>query len=569
MRLATWIIPDHAITNEALEVARQLDLPLSIAQVLTRKGLLEIEGVRSFLYPRLRDLSDPFDLDGMGRAVERIFAAIERNERIVLYGDYDVDGVTSVTLLYRVLNIFGATVSTFLPHRLDEGYGLSEEGVDRCLASHRPELFVALDCGTSSGDRIRSIESTGVNVIVIDHHEAKDRTPDCCAFVNPKTGSRGFEYLCTVGLVFKLCHAMMKMRRSPAIDLKKYLDLVALGTIADLAPLVEENRTLVYHGLRQMEQTEWIGLKALMEVAAVNTPIRPSDVGFRLGPRLNSAGRLGVAQDALNLLLADAREKALSLARELDWQNRDRQSVEKQTLDEASRQIATLFVPERDGAIVVGAKGWHPGVVGIVASRLMKLHYRPTIVIGFDETGDGKGSGRSVHGVSLVKALEECAEYLVQYGGHEMAAGIRLSFDRFETFAAAFQTVVIKQLAVELMQPKMEFDAEVSGDDLHLRFLEAHDLLQPFGIGNPQPLFLLRNVVPLGEPRILKEKHRLYRFRHGNCELTAIHFSSAQHTLPKPPWDIAFHIEANRYQGRLQLQIQVEALRSALKDEGC
>jgi single-stranded-DNA-specific exonuclease len=565
MRLATWIFPEPAFSNEELEVSRELDLPPAIAGILTRKGLLQIENARSFLHPRLRDLSDPYELAGMSRAVDRIFTAIDRNERIVLYGDYDVDGVTSVTFLYRVLKSLGATVSTFLPHRLDEGYGLSEEGVDRCLTSHRPELFVALDCGTSSADRIRAIESTGVSVIVIDHHEANERVPDCCAFVNPKNGSSGFEYLCTVGLVFKLCHAMMKTRRSQMIDLKKFLDLVALGTVADLVPLVAENRTLVYHGLRQMEQTDWIGLRALMDVAAVRTPIRPSDVGFRLGPRLNAAGRLGVAQDALNLLLADEQGKALSLARELDWQNRDRQSVEKQTLDEASRQIDTLFVPERDGAIVVGAKGWHPGVVGIVASRLMKLHHRPTIVIGFAESGDGKGSGRSVHGVSLVKALEECAEYLVQYGGHEMAAGVRLSFDRLETFAAAFRTVVVKQLAIEMMNPKLELTAEVSGDDLNLTLLAAHDLLQPFGIGNPQPLFCLRRVTPIGEPRILKERHRLYRFRHGKHEMNAIHFSSAQHPLPTPPWDIAFRIEANHYQDRLQLQLQVEAMRTALK----
>jgi single-stranded-DNA-specific exonuclease len=563
MPAVNWILPEQSFLRCTAEMTRELDLPQPIAGILARKGLSEFESARSFLYPRLRDLNDPFKLDGMNRAVERLFSAIDRHERIVLYGDYDVDGVTSVTFLYRVLRILGASVATFLPHRLEEGYGLSAEGVDRCLASNRPELFVALDCGTSSVDRIRTIESTGVDVIVVDHHEAKERWPDCCAFVNPKTGASGFEYLCTVGLVFKLCHAMMKTRRSPAIDLKRYLDLVALGTVADLVPLVEENRLLVHHGLRQMEQTEWIGLRQLMQIAGVDRPIRPSDVGFRLGPRLNAAGRLGVAQDALDLLLADDEGRATALARELDGQNRDRQTMEKRTLDEAARQIDTLFLPERDGAIVLGAKGWHPGVVGIVASRLMKLHHRPTIVIGFDESGDGKGSGRSVHGVSLVKALDECAEHLVQYGGHEMAAGVRLSFDRLEAFAAAFRSVVIKQLAIELMKPQLELTVEISGNDLNLRLLAAHDLLQPFGIGNPQPLFFLRKVVPLGEPRILKEKHRLYRFRHGDRELTAIHFSGAQYVLPNPPWDIAFRIEGNYYRDRLQLQLQVEALRSA------
>jgi single-stranded-DNA-specific exonuclease len=567
MHLATWIISEHSRLERAVEVARELDLPETLAGVLADKGLLEAETARTFLYPRLRDLSDPFELAGMQNAVDRIFVAIDRRERIVLYGDYDVDGITSLTLLCRVLGTLGAIVSTFLPHRLEEGYGLSEEGVERCLATNRAQLFVALDCGTSSADRIRAIEARGIDVIVIDHHEAKERIPECCAFVNPKNRSKQssckFEYLCTVGLVFKLCHAMLKVRRSPAIDLKKFLDLVALGTVADLVPLVDENRTLVFHGLRQMEQTEWIGLKALMDVADVKAPIRPSHVGFRLGPRLNAAGRLGVAQDSLELLLASDNERAFSLARELDWQNRDRQSVEQQTLDEASRQLDALFVPERDAAIVVGAKGWHPGVVGIVASRLMKLYHRPTIVIGFDESGDGKGSGRSVYGVSLVKALEECADHLIQFGGHEMAAGIRLSFDRLESFATAFRTVVIKQRALELMKPRLELTAEVAGADLNLKLLAGHDLLQPFGMGNPQPLFFLRKVVPLGEPRVLKEKHRLYNFRHANREFRAIHFGGARFPLPKPPWDVAFHIEANHYQDRMQLQLQVEALRSS------
>jgi len=558
-----WIIPEYTQIQKAIEVARELDLPETLATVLAGMGLLETEQVRLFLFPRLRDLRDPLELNGMRQAVDRIFQAIDREERIVLYGDYDVDGVTSVTFLYRVLTALGAEVGTFLPHRLEEGYGLSEEGVERCLAAHRPRLFIALDCGTSSADQVRAIESSSVDVIVVDHHEVKKRLPECCAFVNPKTGP-DYHYLCTVGLVFKLCHAMLKVRRSPAIDLKQFLDLVALGTVADLVPLVEENRILVHHGLRQMEQTEWIGLQALMEVAGVNAPIRSSHVGFRLGPRLNAAGRLGMAQDALELLLAEEKEQASSLARKLDWQNRDRQLVEQQTLDEALSQLTAGFVPERDAAIVVGAKGWHPGVVGIVASRLMKQYHRPTVVIGFNESGNGRGSGRSVPGMSLVKVLEECAPHLDQFGGHEMAAGVHLSFDRFEPFAMAFRAVVQRLLTPELREPRLELSGELSGDDLDLKLLAGHELLQPFGIGNPQPLFFLRGVMPLDEPRILKEKHRLYSFRHRNRELRAIHFSGARFPLPKPPWDVAFRLEANHYQNRLQLQLHVEGVRTSL-----
>ncbi len=556
-----WSFPEPIQLESALAVSRQLDLVPGLACILAKMGLVEEPQVRQFLFPRLRDLRDPLEIPGIQKAVERIFESIDRHETVVLYGDYDVDGVTSVALLDRLLKAFGADVRSFLPHRLDEGYGLSEEGVQRCLTLHAPKLLIALDCGTTAADRIGEIEASGVDVVVVDHHEAKGRLPICRAFVNPKMGS-SYRYLCTAGLVFKLCHALLRARRLPDFDLKKCLDLVALGTIADLVPLIDENRTFVHHGLRQLEQTVWPGLRALIEVAGVTSPIRPAHVSFRLGPRLNAAGRVGVAQDALDLLLADDAEKAFLLARSLDWQNRDRQSVEQKTLDEVLQQLAQSFEPERDAAIVVGSRGWHPGVVGIVASRLTKQFHRPSVVIGFDDSGEGKGSGRSVPGLSIVKALEECGEYLLQFGGHEMAAGVRIGFDQLESFSAAFRAAARRALTPELLMPRLLLDAELTGQDINLRFLNCHDMLQPFGIGNPQPLFFIRSVAPAGEPRLLKEKHRLFTLRHGSSLLRAIHFNGAALPLPRPPWDIAFYLEANNYQNRVQLQLHVEALRS-------
>lgn len=557
-----WSFPEPMQLEGALAVSRRLDLAPGLARILAKMGLVEERQARQFLFPRLRDLRDPLEIGGMQKAVDRIFQSIDRHETVVLYGDYDVDGVSSVALLHRVLKAFGGNVRVFLPHRLEEGYGLSEEGVHRCLAIHLPRLLVALDCGTTAADRIGEIEASGIDVIVLDHHEAKGRVPVCRAFVNPKIGSSN-HYLCTTGLVFKLCHALLRGRRIPDFDLKKYLDLVALATIADLVPLVDENRTFVYHGLRQLEQTEWIGLRALMQVAGVTPPIRPAHVSFRIGPRLNAAGRVGVAQDALELLLAEDAEKAGLLARSLDWQNRDRRSVEQKTLEEVLQHLARTFVPDRDAAIVVGSRGWHPGVVGIVASRLTKQFHRPSVVIGFDDSGEGKGSGRSVPGLSIVKALEECGEYLLQFGGHEMAAGVRLGLDQLESFSTAFRAAARRMLTPELLKPRLELDAELTGQDINLRFLNCHDLLQPFGIGNPQPLFFIRSVAPAGEPRLLKEKHRLFTLRHGSSLLSAIHFNGARFPLPEPPWDIAFYLEANNYQNRVQLQLHVEALRSA------
>ena len=556
-----WSFPDPFLQEGAKALARELDLEPAFASILARMGFGEEATARQFLYPRLRNLRDPFEIGGICPAVDRLFIAVDNRQKIVLYGDYDVDGVTSVALLYRVLKAFGANVRAFLPRRLEEGYGLSDEAVQRCMATCSPRLLVALDCGTGAAERISGIESCGVDVIVVDHHEANGRLPNCRAFVNPKTGP-DYHYLCTAGLVFKLCHALLRRRRLPGLDLKQYLDLVALATVADLAPLIHENRTFVQYGMRQLERTAWIGLESLMQIAGVTPPIRPEDISFRLGPRLNAAGRVGVAQDALDLLLAEEKESADALARNLDWQNRDRQTVEQRTLGEALQQLSETFLPERDAAIVVASRSWHPGVVGIVASRLMKEFHRPTLVIGFDEFGKGKGSGRSVPGLSLVKTLEECAAHLSQFGGHDMAAGVKLEYDQLASFSAAFRTAAKRILTPDLLQPRLELAAELSGAEINLRLFSCHEMLQPFGMGNPQPLFFIRSAGPAAEPKLLREKHRLLRLRHGSSLLKAIHFNGAKIPLPEPPWDVAFYLEANNYQNRIQIQLQVEAIRS-------
>jgi single-stranded-DNA-specific exonuclease len=557
-----WSFPDPTPQENASILARRLDLEPVFASLLARMGLAEEETARQFLFPRLRNLRDPFEIAGIRLAVDRIFVAIDTRQKIVLYGDYDVDGVTSVALLYRVLKAFGADVHSFLPHRLEEGYGLSEEAVQRCLETFSPRLLVALDCGTSAAESISGIESCGVDVIVVDHHEPNVRPPNCRAFVNPKTGA-DYHYLCTAGLVFKLCHALLKKRQLPGLDLKQYLDLVAIATVADLVPLIHENRTLVHHGLRQLERTAWIGLESLMQIAGVTPPIRPGHVSFRLGPRLNAAGRVGVAQDALDLLLAEGKESADVLARNLDWQNRDRQTVEQRTHCEALQQLSKTFLPERDAAIVVASYSWHPGVVGIVASRLMKEFHRPTLVIGFDDLGQGKGSGRSVPGLSLVKTLGECAAHLSQFGGHDMAAGVKLEYGQLASFSEAFRAAAKKVLTPDLLEPRLQLAAELSGTEINFRLLNCHEMLQPFGIGNPQPLFFIRSVTPAAESKLLREKHRLLRLRHGAALLSAIQFNGAKIPLPEPPWDVAFYLEANNYQNRIQLRLQVEAIRSA------
>jgi single-stranded-DNA-specific exonuclease len=557
----TWDLSATSQHSDLGALAAELRLPISILRLLGRRGFQDATAIRGFLWPRLRELSDPFLLLGMRAAVERIFQALDRQEQIVLYGDYDVDGITSLTLLARVLQAYGTTPALFLPMRVEEGYGLSAVGVSRCLQTYQPRLLIALDCGTSSADRIAEMEAAGVDVVVIDHHEVQQALPKCSAFINPKIGPE-HRYFCTVGLVFKLCHALLKERRLPNLDLKQYLDLVAIGTIADLVPLVAENRVLVYHGLKQLETTRWIGVKTLMQVAGISFPVRPDDVGFRIGPRLNAAGRLGLAEAALNLLLTSDDAVAASLATELDKQNRARQELEQQTFDAACRLLEQDPDFASHCAIVVGEAGWHPGVVGIVAARLVRQYYRPALVIGFDEVGIGKGSGRSIPGFSLVQALHGCCDSLTQYGGHEMAAGFSLPFEQLAVFAGAFRAFAKKNLSVEQLAPKLRIEALVNGNDLNYDFLVAHERLQPFGLGNSQPLFLLERGEPTGDIKLLKEKHRVFGLRHKGRLLRAIEFNFSE-PLPAPPWDVAFYLEPAIYRDQIQIQLRVAGIRTS------
>lgn len=559
--LPRWIFPDNP-PPEARALADQLDVAPFVAELLWSRGFRSSEEASLFLDPKLKSLRDPFLLPNMGVAIERIAAAIARRERIVLYGDYDVDGVTSITLLTRVLRAYGAAVECFLPSRIEEGYGLSVEGVRRCVSTLQPQLLIAVDCGTSSAAEIAALRADGVEVVVFDHHECKEGLPDCVAVVNPKLGSE-FHHLCSVGIVFKAAHALLKSQPLPGLDLREFLDLVALGTVADLVPIRDENRIFVKRGLLQLEDSRWAGVRALVDVAGLRLPYSPSHVGFGLGPRLNAAGRLGTAQEALELLLTEDPSRARTLAHSLDLQNRERRMVEDSVLQQAEAQLAAYFDPAQHAAIVVGETGWHPGVVGIVASRLMKRHHRPTLVIGFDEQGLGKGSGRSIEGLSLVEALTGCGVYLDKFGGHEMAAGVTLQRDRFTEFRDAFAASAAATLSAEQLQPVLRIDALLALREIDLELLRQHEALQPFGMANPQPVFAARGVTLVGEPRVMKEKHLSLSLRQGNREQRAVWFGGAEQPLPRGPWDVAFQIERNEYQGRVSTQIQIKALRSA------
>ena len=500
----------------------------------------------------------------MGAAIARILAALDSHERIVLFGDYDVDGVTSLALLAEMLCAYGATPELFLPLRMEEGYGLSHESVERCLEQLRPQLLIAIDCGTASAIEIAELKKRGVDVIVVDHHEPKSQLPDCVAIVNPKADSTSaFHYLCSVGIVFKLCHALLKARPLPEFDLKSKLDLVALGTVADVVPLVEENRLMVQRGAIEIGRMSRIGLRKLMRVSGVRPPILPDDIGYRLGPRLNAAGRLSTAEKSLRLLLTNDEDQAAALSMELDRQNRERQDVEKEILAAAIMTIEKQFDAARDAAIVAGAHGWHPGVLGIVASRIARKYHRPTIVIGFDENGVGKGSGRSIEGLNLVGALTRCASTLEKFGGHEMAAGLALHKDNLPKFADAFCSTARELLSDKALQRSLRLDHELPFTSIDVEFLRWHELLQPFGNGNPQPLFFARAVEPVAPPRVSNQKHLVFRLRQGDRHRRAVYFDGASNEIPQPPWDVAFRIGADEYEGETLVGMRIEGLRAA------
>jgi single-stranded-DNA-specific exonuclease len=537
--------------------------PPILEHLIRQRGLppgLDLEG---YLRPRLRDLADPFLIPDMQLAVDRVLLAIDRKEKICIYGDYDVDGVTSITLMRRILRAYGAEPRHFIPRRGPEGYGLSTAALVRCMEEGpKPDLLITVDCGTVSIPEVAALREAGVDVLIVDHHEPSPAgRPDCCALVNPKCGS-DFTYLCAAGVVFKLGHALLKTRQVE-LDLKELIDLVAVATISDIVPMIGENRLMVRHGLKHLPSTLNPGLRALQEVTGMNGNATSMDVGFRIGPRLNAAGRMDVPEDALATLTTDCRRLAHDLAQRLDAYNKERQTHEGLIRREAVEMLNRDFDPARDPVIVLGSRAWHHGVVGIVASRLMRQYHKPTFIIAIDDDGIGKGSGRSIDGISLVDAIRACEGHLIAGGGHAMAAGLSIEEGKMDMFRKQFAEYVLSNSNPEQRQPKLVYDAEISFDQLSLAFLASYDLLQPFGNGNPQPVFISRNVVLSRPPLHMKNNHLRFMLRQGYLEQDAVFFGGGEYPLPDPPWDIAFTIDRNTFRGRTSLQLIIQDVRAA------
>jgi single-stranded-DNA-specific exonuclease len=567
MKFRWTIAPSQPLLVEQL--TRQLGVSRLLAQCLLNRGLSEPEPIAQFLEPRLKQLSDPFLLPNMARAVERLFVAHQRQERMVIFGDYDVDGVTSTALLCEVLRRFGWQVDHYLPHRMDEGYGLSQDGVENCLRKFPVSLVLAVDCGSTAVDTIRWLGERGVDVIVLDHHQVSQPAPAAVALVNPQLsvvdGAKGaFTELCSAGLAFKLAHALVKRGRETGLagaqefDLRPLLDLVALGTIADLVPLSGENRILVSTGLERLNQTTRPGLVALKEVAQCPAKLGTFDVGFQLAPRLNAAGRLETAEEALNLLLAPDLEEAMPIAQTLDARNRERQAIERSMSEEVIGAVKARFNPETDFVIVEGQLMWHIGVVGIVASRVLQQFYRPTFIVG----GDGeqwRGSGRSIAGFDLAAALRECNDLLVRHGGHAMAAGLTIQPDKMDAFRVRLNEIARRSLKREELQPPLRLDAEASLAEISLGSLEELDRLQPIGQANPPVQFFTRGVTharPL--QRMGKDRQHVKLWvTDGRTTHECVWWNAGEGNLPVGRFDLAFAPQVNEFNGRRTVQLKV------------
>lgn len=563
-----WQTPVAVGTAGAL-LAKELGIPRSLANVLVSRGFAEAEAARVFLDPKLASLSDSLELPGMVQALELVLRARAECQTVVIYGDYDVDGVTATALLAEQFQKLGMEVRTFLPNRLDDGYGLRVEPLRRCLEEHRPGLLITVDCGTNSAEAVRVAQQAGVRVIVTDHHQPGPELAPADALVNPRLGdaSRPWYELAGVGVAYKLAHAVIRecARQEPArteelrAQLKQSLDLVALGTIADCVPLCGENRTLAAIGMKTMANPDRLGLRELKEVAKIpDGKIRSYDVAFLLAPRLNAAGRLESAEASLELLRTTDPMRARECARNLNDANRERRAIQSDTVKQAEDWIRLHTAPEMETGLVVADSRWHPGVVGIVAARLAGIFRVPVVVLALDGEGVARGSARSIEGVHLVECLNDCREVLRASGGHAMAAGVTLDAARVDEFREAFRKATARRVTPELRQPKLILDAVVNLQQVDVDLADALLKMEPFGQGNPEPVWFLKNV-QFEEPRKVGEHHLQMMLRQGPCTARAIGFGMAEIKLPDRG-DVAFTIRKDEWKGRERAQITLKGI---------
>ena len=550
---------------------QSLKIHRSICKILVERGIETFQQAKDFYRPQLTDLHDPWLMKDMNKAVDRIIKAIESQEKILVYGDYDVDGTTSVASMYQFLRKLTPALDFYIPHRYREGYGVSRAGIEFAKA-HGFTLIISLDCGIKSVDLVAYAKGIGIDFIVCDHHLPDVELPPAVAILNAKQKDCNYPYkeLCGCGVGFKLITAVSSKLNLPEHTAFEYIDLVATAIAADIVPMTGENRVLAYYGLKKANEHPNNGIKALSHLSGVTKKLHINNLVFMIAPRVNAAGRMDDAKKAVLMFVSEDYGQALEYAEMLHSDNTERKEADSNITDEALALIKGDELLVNSKSTVVFRPHWHKGVVGIVASRLIEHFYRPTVVL--TQSGEyAAGSARSVPGFNLYEAIHACKEHLIGYGGHFAAAGMTIELDKIEAFRNKFEEVVSTTIPPELLFPEIVIDAEIKFKDITWPFYNIISQMEPFGPENLRPHFLVKNVVDTGYSRVLKEQHLRFMLRQDNISLTGIGFGMAE-KLPllqmKKPVDIVFKIDENEWNGQRSLQLRMIDLRLSESPSG-
>ena len=563
--MATWKIktPD---TSLVFRLAEEFKTSEIIGRVLANRDIESLESSRSFFDPKLSQLHDPFLMKDMDIAAGMVAEKVKSGGRIFIFGDYDVDGTTGSSALFLFLTSLECNAKVYIPDRMKEGYGLSREGID-VAKDWGTDLLISCDCGINATDEVAYANDQNLEVIITDHHMPDENLPEANAILNPKQPdcSYPFKGLCGGAVVFKLIQAVSQLLELDDDLVHQYIDLITLGTAADIVPLTDENRIIVKHGLKSLSKTKRPGLRALLEVSGLGE--KELTVGrllFWAAPRINAAGRLGDANRAVQLMTTENLPESLKLARELDEENRQRQDLQQSMVDEAIMKVNAEVDLEKEKAIVLWDDNWHEGVIGIVASKIKETYHRPAVIISLSK-GTGKGSARSVKGFDLYENLTECRELLDGYGGHPMAAGLTLNRENLEDFRTRFSNLAYETLADDDLVNSLDIEGEMDLNLIDGRFMDFLEKLAPFGPGNMTPKFITRHVIPVGNPRLVGNgDHLKFRAKKGETSYDAIGFNMGNHyekLITGKPIDIAYVVEKNEWQGRTSIQLNIRDIK--------
>jgi single-stranded-DNA-specific exonuclease len=562
-----WVIDDDYDEQAVDHLAQELGIPDVLALILLKRGIDCFDKARTYFRPDLEELHNPFLMKDMDIAVDRLHRALEKGEKILVYGDYDVDGVSGSSLFYLILSrMVGSKAMYYIPDRISEGYGLSKQPIQE-YAEKGVSLILTIDCGVTAVEEIRFAKELGVDVVVCDHHEPGDELPPAVAILDPKRPDcpYPFKELAGVGVGFKFMQALYRRLGLTDSELDEYMDIVAIGSCADIVPLVDENRILVRHGLDRVNYNPRYGVKALLESSGIDRKeITVSLVVFVIAPRINAVGRMGDARRAVQLFTSPNLQRARTLARELERENRVRRDVDETTFKEALEIVETKLDIENDYAFVVYKRDWHPGVIGIAASRIVEKYYRPTIMISVVD-GIGKGSARSISNFNIYEAIKECSEYLVAFGGHKYAAGLAIQEEKIPPFIEKFKKIAREKITEKDLVPAIRIDCEVKLSDFDERLIRLLKLMGPFGPLNLRPVFVSNSLKVVGEASIVGTNHLKLCLEQDGVQMNAIGFNLGDRldeiTQNNGVIDCAYVVEENFWNGKKELQIRLKDIK--------